>query len=437
MKRAQRAGAVISFSVAVATLTAATLTAATLTAAAPAVAAVASGPPGWAIMATVHYGTGANASGYSAVIAPSKADAWVFGGTNPGGTSAPAAEHWNGTRWRPVRLPSGLGGFIVASSSSSARNIWAVGSGYALRWNGIRWAVANTWRQRGELTSVAAISPADVWVFGGSAFTGGTSPGAWHYNGHEWLRVTGIASRIYRSSAVARHNIWAVTAGSVVHYDGQAWRAVRSAAVALGHTQLGDVLAESARSVWVSGISPTTWANGHLVLARWNGWRWLRFVAPWRVQQAERFAPDGAGGIWVPVVTGGITPQTWILHLSRAGRWARIPIAAGPGTGVGVSDLALIPGTRSLWGSGGLLTASGGNATIWDHLVVPGRWTAGTDGSATTDGAAWAHWTLQESMAALYGEQYHWAILQNGTVPAQGRCRPHRRHHHKTVADTD
>src|SRR5882672_7461567 len=107
MKRAQRAGAVIAVSVAVATLTAA----------APAVGA---GPPGWAIMATVHYGSAANASGYSAVIAPSKADAWVFGGTNPGGTSAPAAEHWDGTRWGPVRLPSGLGGFIVASSASSA-----------------------------------------------------------------------------------------------------------------------------------------------------------------------------------------------------------------------------------------------------------------------------------------------------------------------------
>lgn len=427
MNRAHRAGIVIgSVSAAVAALTAAPV--------------LAAATPGWAIMATVHYGSEANASGYSAVVAPSKADAWAFGGTNPGGTSAPAAEHWDGARWSPSRLPSGLGGFIVASSASSASNIWAVGSGYALRWDGVRWAVANTWRQRGELTSVAAISPADVWVFGASAFTGGTSLGAWHFNGHEWLKVTGIASGIYRSSAVSRHNIWAVTAGqrggSVIHYDGQAWRAVRSAAAALGRAQLDDVVAESRNTVWVSGISPTTWANGHLVLARWNGWRWARFVAPWRVQQAERFAPDGAGGIWVPVVTGGITPQTWILHLSRAGRWARTPIAAGPDSGVGVSDLALIPGTRSLWGSGGLLTAPGGNATIWDHLVVPGHWTAGTDGTARIAGAAWAHWTLKESMAALSGEHYHWAILQNGTVPARDRWRAHR-HCHKAVAETD
>ncbi len=367
MKRAYHAGIVIG-SVSAA--------AAALTAAAPAQAAR---TPGWQIMATVHYGIGANASGYSAVVAPGKNDAWVFGGTNPGGTSAPAAEHWGGSRWRPAPLPPGLGGFIIAASASSATNIWAVGSGYALRWNGVKWAVAKTWKQPGELTSVAAISPANVWVFGGSAFTGETSPGAWHYNGHEWIRVTGIASGIYRSSAISRHNIWAVTAsqwgGSVVHYNGHTWQPVRSAASALGHAQLDDVLAESASSVWVSGIWPATWANGRLVLARWNGRHWTRFVAPWQVQHPERFASDGAGGIWIPVVTGGSGARTWILHLSRAGRWTRTPIAATPGTGVGVSDLALIPGTTSLWGSGGMLTALGGNAIIWDHLAVPHHWT--------------------------------------------------------------
>src|SRR6266571_1800550 len=92
MKRAHHAGIVIG-SVSAA--------AAALTAAAPAQAARA---PDWQIMAMVHYGIGANASGYSAVVAPGKNDAWVFGGTNPGGTSAPAAEHWGGSRWRRAPL---------------------------------------------------------------------------------------------------------------------------------------------------------------------------------------------------------------------------------------------------------------------------------------------------------------------------------------------
>jgi hypothetical protein len=97
-------------------------------------------------------------------------------------------------------------------------------------------------------------------------------------------------------------------------------------------------------------------------------------VAPWGVQQPERFASDGAGGIWIPVVSQGADAATWMLHLTRADRWTRTPIAAGQAADVGVGDLALIPGTTSLWGSGGLLTTTGGNATVWAYLARSARW---------------------------------------------------------------
>ncbi len=38
---------------------------------------------------------------------------------------------------------------------------------------------------------------------------------------------------------------------------------------------------------------------------------------------------------------------------------------------MGVGDLALIPGTTTLWGTGGLLTTAGGEAAIWEH-GIPG-----------------------------------------------------------------
>jgi hypothetical protein len=337
----------------------------------------AAGTPDWHIVAAVHYGAAANASGYSAVVALAKDDAWVFGGTNPGGASSPAAEYWNGAAWRSSRLPPGLSGFIVAAGASSASNVWAVGDGYALRWDGTRWSVARMWPQTGQLTSVAAINRNDVWVFGSPTFSGDPGLGAWHFNGRSWIRATGLARSVYRASAVARHDIWAVTLGPrggwVLRYDGRSWKRVRSAAAALANTQLNNILAVSRTRVWVSGITPASGQSGRLVLARWDGSRWKRFVAPWTVQQPERFASDGAGGIWIPVVTAGADPGTWILHLSRAGRWTRTPVPAGSAVGVGVGDLALIPGTTSLWGSGGLLTATGGDATIWGHLAVPGR----------------------------------------------------------------
>jgi hypothetical protein len=363
MKAARRAGIVLgSISAAVVTLAAGF----------PARAADA---PDWQIAAKVHYGPSGNASGYSAVIAAEKDNAWVFGGTNPGGPSSPAAEHWNGKGWRAWRLPAGLDGFIVAAAASSASNVWAVGEGYALRWNGARWTVAKSWSQAGGITSVAAISRSDVWVFGSSSFSGGPGVGAWHYNGRSWARAGGMAGAVYRASAVAAGNIWAITVsprgGSVVHYNGSAWSEVPAADSALANTQLNDVLAASSGNVWVSGTSPANAADGQLVLAHWNGKSWKRFVAPWPVQQAERFATDGAGGIWIPVVTGGDSPATWILHLSHTGGWTRTKIAAGRGDGVGVGDLALIPGTTTVWGAGGLVTtAGGGDAAIWDHGVL-------------------------------------------------------------------
>jgi hypothetical protein len=397
-------------------LTTGLLTTGLLTTGAPAQAAATSASD-WRIVATVHYGAGGNASGYSAVVALRKHDAWVFGGTNPGGAGSPAAEHWNGTRWQSSPLPSGLSDFIVAADASSASNVWAVGDGYALRWNGTKWSVMKKWPQSGQLTSVAAISPADVWVFGASPFSGEFSLGAWHFNGRAWIRATGLASSIYRASAVARHDIWAITAGprggAVAHYNGHAWQWVRSAAAALANTQLDDVLAVSRTSVWVSGTSPANGANGRLVLAHWDGSRWKRFVAPWGVQQPERFAADGAGGIWIPAVTGGGDPATWILHLSRAGRWTRTPIAAGTAAGVGVGDLALIPGTTSLWGSGGVLTKAGGDATIWAHLVVAGHSavpvTGPPPGVATIRAhAIQDHATMRRAGAARGPAPVHW-----------------------------
>jgi hypothetical protein len=355
-----------------------------------AVATIAAGQPAraadlppWQIAATAHYGPASYASGYTAVVATGKSDAWAFGGTNPGGTSTPTAERWTGKRWQPWALPSGLRGFIVAAGASSPSNVWAVGDGYALRWDGARWSVAKTWSQAGQATSVAVISPTNVWVFGSSSFSGVTSLGGWHLTGRTWVRATGIAAAIYRVSAISRHNIWGITVsprgGSVVQYNGHSWARVPAADAVLARTQLSDVLAVSPGNIWVSGVSPVNAATGHLVLAHWNGQRWKRFVSPWAVQQPERFATDGAHGVWIPAVTGGGNPATWILHLSSDGAWTRTRIAVGSRvTGVGVGDLALIPGTTRLWGSGGMLTTTGGNAAIWEH-DMPGIGLAARD----------------------------------------------------------
>jgi hypothetical protein len=292
----------------------------------------------------------------------------VFGGTNPGGTiggpGRPTAEHWRGRRWRAVPLPARLAGFIIAASAPAPHSVWVVSysGSYVLHWTGRAWTVAKRWRHPSVATSITAVNAADVWVF-----SGGGSLGTWHFNGRRWVKAGGAAGWVYRASALGRGDIWAITlrskAGSVVRYNGRNWRAVRTGS-ALSGVRPTDILAVSRDDVWISGTS-----GSRLVVAHWDGGRWSRFVAPWRLLP-ERFTTDGRGGLWIP--TAGGTLSSWIVHLSPHGRWARTRVSAGR-FGTGIGDLARIPGTRTVWGSGGFLTSAGGDAAIWAHGRVPAR----------------------------------------------------------------
>jgi hypothetical protein len=320
------------------------------------------------MITAAHVGGANNAPGFSAVIAPAGHDAWVFGGTNPGEASSPLAEHWNGKNWRRAALPGGLGSFISGASASGPANIWAVSAfgGYVLRWNGVRWSVARRWSPGAQATCVTAISPTDVWLFGAPSH-GLPGAGTWHFNGRTWTRMTGPNTAIYRASAVSAHDIWAISAGprggSVEHWNGRAWRQIRTGP-ALAGTQLDDVLATGQHSVWVTGISPASAEDGHVVAAHWDGRRWHRHEAPGLVIP-RRIAADGRGGIWITAMSLGSQTESRLLHLLKSGRWTETVVAHGLGNAI--SDLALIPRTRSLWGSGGFLTPAGGDAAIWLH----------------------------------------------------------------------
>jgi hypothetical protein len=333
-----------------------------------AVRARAAGPAGgWRMVTADHYGQLGNASGYATVVAPGQQDAWVFGGTNPGAASSPVAVHWNGHAWQTARLPAGLGSFISAASASSPVNVWALSSfgGYVLRWNGNQWSVARRWQQPGtDAACLTVISSADVWLFGTTTGSGQRA-GVWNYNGRGWMSVPGPRNPVCRASAVSRRDIWAITAapksGLVEHWDGRAWNQVRTSSLLAG-TQLDDVVAVSRHSVWVLGNSPATTPAGRVILAHWNGRNWRRFTAPGRAMP-RRLAPDGRGGVWVTATTLGAQTESRLLHLSRSGRWTQTDIRHGLGNAI--SDLALIPGTSSLWGSGGFLTRAGGDAAVW------------------------------------------------------------------------
>ena len=91
-----------------------------------------------------HYGLPANASGYSVIVGTGPTEAWAFGGTNPGGPSAPVATLWSGDTTATATLPRGLTSFISDASETSSSDIWAASQygRYVLHFDGVRWRVA-------------------------------------------------------------------------------------------------------------------------------------------------------------------------------------------------------------------------------------------------------------------------------------------------------
>jgi hypothetical protein len=321
---------------------------------------------GWRLATMQHYGSVHDASGYSAVVTTGKRTAWVFGGTNPGGTSAPVALRWNGSRWQSWPLPPHLTGFISDASAPSADDIWAVSyaGGYALHWDGHHWAVVRHWRERGALTGVTALSASDVWVFGTTA-AGVHGLGTWHFNGRTWTRVNGLAGEIYRASAVSRHDIWAVAAtrkgGFIEHYDGRTWRRV---SIGLGQARLDDVLAVARDDVWAVGNMAGRHGEGKLALAHFDGRHWIRILTRWHADTG-RLAAATSGGVWVTADNTGTRNDALIGHLCFGCQASWVAVRWGLGSGI--SDVAVNPRTGMVWISGGFLTKAGGDAAVWSH----------------------------------------------------------------------
>ena len=333
--------------------------------------AMAAASPGWRVVASRHYGPAAQYNGLFSVVTTGRKDAWAFGGTNLSGgspSSVPVAEHWNGRTWRNARLPGGLTNEIIAASAPAPKDIWAVSfqGGYALHWNGAKWAVAKRWKVNQslaqQLTGVTAFSPSNVWVFGGAGANPGL--GTWHLHGRTWTKITGPGADIEQASALSASDIWAVGGNSnapedvVVHYSGGVWR--QAASRALRGLQFADILALSRTNVWASA---TRFSAGHNTpfLVHMSGSRWTRVKIPWAVLPGA-IASDAHGGLWMGAVQVGGSNSSWVLHLSRAGKWYRVRLsdALSPA-------LAHIPGTSSLWAAGALPTKTGWNTAIWAH----------------------------------------------------------------------
>jgi hypothetical protein len=337
--------------------------------------------PGWRQVASKHYGPANDYSAYDAVVSNGGSSAWAFGGTDLSGGNGtnqrPVAMRWNGRSWSSYNLPSGLTSNIIAASAPAANDIWAVTwfGGYILHWNGKGWAVAKRlpWNGKGlepQLTGVVALSPTNVWVFGGSGYTLGW--GTWHYNGKSWSLWHGNAADITNGSAVSATNIWEIGGplapqSAIVHYTGT-WKV--QTAKALSGLQFNNIHAFGAKNVWATATTQTNGSQPWLV--HYNGATWARVKLPWTMNVVG-LTGDGHGGLWV---TGAnVTPQGaytfYVVHRTAAGALSRITVGKSLTSGASLTSVVLIPGTSSVWGAGSVQSRTvGGDAVIWAYGAV-------------------------------------------------------------------
>lgn len=135
-----------------------------------------------------------------AVVGTGQDDVWAAGAV--GYYNEPVLFHWNGDNWSRWRRIAG-GGNITSLAAISPSDIWGVGMGFTalsstqtpliVHWDGSNWDVATTPVQRGtelQLHSVAAVSPNDVWAVGELNDHRALHPLVEHWDGKRWSIVS-------------------------------------------------------------------------------------------------------------------------------------------------------------------------------------------------------------------------------------------------------
>lgn len=352
--------------------------------------------PGWRQVYSHHYGAAANFPTYAAVAALTPTNAWVFGGTDAShgdGNQVPVILHWNGKAWTGSGEPAGLTGAITSVSAPAANDIWAVtgAGGWIVHYDGRAWRVSKHITGFGQLTGVTAFSPTNVWVFGGPGADPGL--GTWHFNGTTWTHVTtGLAVGLVQASAVSARDIWGIgsTTGpddAIERYNGSAWTQVTKS-LPPGQWGFTGIWASSDKNVWVTA-NLNSGNSSVWYLLHYNGSTWAKSTLPWAVTSGNigllaTPTPDGAGGLWFVGFTmhngpgNDFTRTLYVVHRSASGTWGRVKTGSFIDTnstftpsGAELDGLALIPGTRSLWGVGFTeLPTTGGNAVVWAYGAV-------------------------------------------------------------------
>jgi hypothetical protein len=194
------------------------------------------------------------------VAAVASDDVWAVGeldGSLSGGGRASILLHFDGTSWRAVDHPCGVG--LRAVSASSADDVWAVGAGTTCHFDGSSWTPARPAApvagRRLDLSGVAVLGPTEAWAVGRTVYGCGervcTIGEVQRWNGAGWTTFATPGVDVRGVHAVAPDDVWAISLNDgLLHFDGTGW-----AHVPAPRGVLEDIAASRPDDLWAVGAT--------------------------------------------------------------------------------------------------------------------------------------------------------------------------------------
>lgn len=363
-----------------------TLATAALCVAAVVMPAQAAAKAGWRLYQV--YGTGANnidAPQSNALAATGRDNAWsIFVGCNwpcTGTSNLDFLGHWNGTRWSRVPASQIHGIDPAMLTASSSRNAWLFGyfpnQRYygAVHWNGKSWTerAVPSWafviNGSGELAaSFADFGSRNLWIFSEGGYIGQKSAYAARYVNGRWTKSY-LPDALEGVAALSSTDIWATgrafnNQGPIVfmHLNGQKWS---KTAIHTGLRGTPDgFFTTGQHQLWLEWAPVNPKAAPFLLRKTRTGWSRVSFP---RGYSGYLPVSDGAHGLWLTGFAPGRKRVQVFLHW-RAGHWTIFRVPNGKYQPGNVDQLALIPGTKSVWAIGNVYGP--GDGTILNRGAI-------------------------------------------------------------------
>jgi hypothetical protein len=280
-------------------------------------------------------------------------------------------------------------------------DVWAVGTGGILHWDGITWSGA--WQTTAELHAIRGTAR-DVWTIGRDGTVLHSADGS------SWAALPQLSPpRGTDVSGTAATDVWASDGTNQVHHwDGTRWTGM--AVHARESARVQTILALGTDDVWAAGAM-----EGAIVTWHWDGRVWTAMATN------ARASFDGLH-LW-----GGSQSNLWLDTGDTLLRWtgkAWAEVAGKSGASVAVGEHIVVAGPQATltWTANRRTSKRGSGlclAAIWGTKPDALWGVAPTGRILRWNGSRWSDWqadTVRDDIVALAGPRHAlWAVGESGS----------------------